>query len=576
MNTWIKTGLLAAAPLLLLLSPACKKYKDIPPYFEDNTDTVKKVSRKVLLIGIDGAVGAEYKTIQPPVLVGMQTHSKFSYEAVSDEATSDAASWKTLMTGISYFKHKIQDSSFIYTQPAGGAQHEAPAIYPSFFTYLLSSARSDSRTSFISSWATLNNRLVPEVEDKVVAANDAAVKDSALVRLKNVKSDLVIVQFNSVAIAGRASSFAATAAGYKDAVLKVDGYIGELMTALKARPDYNKQEEWLVIVTGTHGGTGNTYGGPSDKETNVISFYYNERLKQKEFIRGGAFSGVQVKNRDAAAIKAQIADDGGLYNPGTGQQTIQLSIKGTSGAYPHFFSKMATWPSTPGWSMFTGGQNWAISVRSTTGGEVRMQNATGNVFDNKWHTITVVFADSGAKKWVRRYTDGARTDQTEITTQYNSGGSFTNSSPLTIGHGADPAQGFSTIYTADVMIFNTALSDAEIAANKCLRNVSTHPKYANLVGYWPGNDGYGGRLKNQAPLGAGKDFILKGSYTWDGLTELPCTTTPNTSTTTVSQLLKSVDVVSTLFYWMKVTPAASWGLEGSTWLSQYELEFIQL
>ncbi|MES2777590.1 MAG: LamG-like jellyroll fold domain-containing protein [Bacteroidota bacterium] len=576
MNKWIKTGLLAAVPALLLMLPACKKYKDIPPYFENNTDTLKKTSRKVLIIGIDGAVGAEYKTIQPPVLVGMQTHSKFSYEAVSDEGTSDAASWKSLVSGISFSRHKIQDSSFIYTQPLGSAPHDAPAIYPSIFTYLLSSSKSDTRTSLISSWSTLNNRLVPEVEDKVLAANDAAVKDSAIVRLKNPKSDLVIVHFNGAAIAGRASSFSASAAAYKDAVLKVDGYIGELMTALKARPDYNKQEEWLVIVNGTHGGTGNTYGGPSDKETNVISFYYNERMKQKELIRGGAFSGIQVKNRDAAAIKAQIADDGGLYNPGTGQQTIQLSVKGTSGAYPHFFSKMAVWPSTPGWSMFTSGQTWAISVRSTTGGESRIQGTTPNVFDNKWHTITVVFADSASKKWLRRYTDGVRTDQTEITTQYNNSGTFTNTSQLLIGHGADPGQGFSTIYTADISIFNTALTDAEIAGNKCNTNLTTHPKYANLIGYWPANDGYGGRLKNQAPAGAGKDFVLRGGFTWDGQTEVPCTTIPNTSTTKVSQLLKSVDVAATMFYWLKITPAASWGLEGSTWLSQYEIEFITL
>ncbi|MEO7309875.1 MAG: DUF4983 domain-containing protein [Chitinophagaceae bacterium] len=126
------------------------------------------------------------------------------------------------------------------------------------------------------------------------------------------------------------------------------------------------------------------------------------------------------------------------------------------------------------------------------------------------------------------------------------------------------------------MIFNTALTDAEIAGGTCLTYVTAHPKYTNLIDYWPGNDGYGGRLKNQAPLGAGKDFVLKGSFTWDGLAELPCTTAPNTSTRTVSQLVKSVDVVSTLFYWMKVTPAASWGLEGSTWLSQYEIEFIPL
>ena len=561
--------------LLLMAMPSCKKYADPAPYFEENPDTLLVNSRKVLIIGIDGAVGAEYKTIAPPVLEGLKAHSKYSWDAVSDEVTTDAASWKTMMSGISYSRHQIKDSSFIFSQPAGGAQHTAPAIYPSFFTYLLTSSRADTKTSFISSWGTMLNRLVPEVEDKVVAASDAAVKDSAITRIKKESSDLVVVNFNGVAVAGQADEFSASSAGYKAAVLKVDGYVGELMTALKSRPEYNKKEEWLVIITGTHGGVGNSYGGPSEKESNVFSFYYNENLKEKELTRDGAFAGVELKGRDAEVIRAQALNDGGLYNPGTGQQTIQLRVKGTAGYYPHFFSKMEKWPSTPGWSMFSAGGNWAISVRSTTSGERRIQPGSPVIFDNQWHTITVVFADSASKRWVRRYTDGIRHDQTDITSHYNNGGTIASPSPLTLGWQADRGMPAVTFYSADAMMFNTALTDEEIANGVCLKDISQHPQIANLIGYWPGNDGFGGRLKNKAP-GYTTDFILDGGYQWTGIPELPCTIAPNTDPVKESLLVKSVDMVPTIFYWLQVPLNESWGLESTNWLSKYEAEFVKL
>ena len=560
---------------LLVATASCKKYADPAPYFEENPDTLLVNSRKVLIIGIDGAVGAEYKTIAPPVLEGLKAHSKYSWDAVSDEVTTDAASWKTMMSGISYSRHQIKDSSFIFSQPAGGAQHTAPAIYPSFFTYLLTSSRADTKTSFISSWGTMLNRLVPEVEDKVVAASDAAVKDSAITRIKKESSDLVVVNFNGVAVAGQADEFSASSAGYKAAVLKVDGYVGELMTALKSRPEYNKKEEWLVIITGTHGGIGNSYGGPSEKESNVFSFYYNENLKEKELTRDGAFAGVELKGRDAEVIRAQALNDGGLYNPGTGQQTIQLRVKGTAGYYPHFFSKMEKWPSTPGWSMFSAGGNWAISVRSTTSGERRIQPGSPVIFDNQWHTITVVFADSASKRWVRRYTDGIRHDQTDITSHYNSGGTIASPSPLTLGWQADPGMPAVTFYSADAMMFNTALTDEEIANGVCLKDISQHPQIANLIGYWPGNDGFGGRLKNKAP-GYTTDFILDGGYQWTGIPELPCTIAPNTDPVKESLLVKSVDMVPTIFYWLQVPLNESWDLESTNWLSKYEAEFVKL
>ncbi len=464
MNTK-KSGflLLIFVPLMcIIVITGCKKYTDPPPFFEQNEDTVSLVKRKILVIGIDGAVGKEYKELKPKTFMEMKKHAKYSWEAVSDESTTDASSWKTLMSGVSFFRHGIKDSSLVYTQPTGSSEHAPIITYPSFLSYLLTTTKADTKVAFITSWPELLLRLVPEVETKIPVGNDAVVKDSAISVVKNPRSEVVFVQFNSVAKAGLQDGFSAQSAGYKAAVDKVDGYIGEIMTALKSRPEYNKNEEWLVVVTGTHGGKGKSYGGSSTAETNVPTLYYNEKFVEKEFVTAGAFSGVEIKGQNAAAVKARLLNDGGLYNSKRGQQTIQIKVKGTSGSYPHFFSTMSPWPSTPGWSMFTTGSEWSVSIRSTTSGERRLQNNRRAVFDGQWHTLTFSIVDSAGKMYARKYTDGIRHDQTDITTIYDGGGTVVSNSPMTLGFGADPGQGSSTFFSADAMIFNTGLTDEEI------------------------------------------------------------------------------------------------------------------
>lgn len=580
-NTYIVFAIVVT--VVVFVASSCRRYADPPPYFEEQGDTTKPATRKVLVIGIDGAVGSEYKTIAPPTLMAMKAHSKYSWDALSDANTSDAASWKTLMTGVSHHNHQIADSSFIYTQPIDEDLHGAIASYPSLFSYVISSARSNLRTSFVSQWGTLVNSLVPEVEDKVVAASDAAVKDSALVRIKNEKSDVVFVHFNSVAVAGKEAGFSATADGYRAAVLKVDGYIGELMTALKARPGYSKSEQWLVIVTGTHGGNGKTYGGSSPAETNVVSFYYNEDFKELELTKP-AFSGVQFKGRDAAAIKATIPDDGGLYNAGHGEQTIQVKVKGPNpGSWPHFFTRQERWPSTSGWSWFAAGTNWSFSVRSTTTGERRIQSPTPPVWDDKWHTLTVVIYDSAVNgvnsRWVKRFTDGNRIIETGGNeTARNLGanyGSIESASPMLLGWGGDKGMGAVTFNAADLMIFNKALTDEEVKANLCLQDISQHPKYANLIGYWPLNDGgFSETARNLAPGSNRPAFEFEGAFQWNGV-EAPCTTSAGGSGS-AERLVKAVDLVTNVFYWLRIPAATSWKLEGAKWLEQYEIEFVKL
>ncbi len=574
----------ALASLVLSASISCKKYADPPSYFEDDLDSSNTVtSRRILLIGIDGAVSSEVKSLAPATITGMLTHAKFQWDGVSDEISTDATSWKSLVAGVSYGKHKITDSTFSYIPPAGSGSHGGfPPNYPSMFSYILSSAsKSNMRTSFISSWNTLVDRVVPEVQDPVMTTSDQGVKDSAIARIKNRNPEFLTLHFNSPSIAGKGSGFNLGNAAYKDAITKVDGYIGEIMTALKARPQYNKNEEWLVIIASTHGGVGNSYGGTSNAETQAFQIFYNERFKPLEFTTVGAFYGTRFLGGQSGGIRA-VMEDPNAYNPGTGPFTFEMKVKGTrNGGFPLFLSKKGPAVGNkldsgdPGIAMFTGGNNWNLQFRGASGNS-RQQGASPVALDEQWHTIGFTLVDSGGSRWLKRYTDGIKITEELNITSY---GAINSPQPLIIGwaqgNAGDALTSHVAMNVADIRIFNTSLTSAEMAANVCLQDITKHPKYANLTGYFPGNDGTGGRLKNQAPGAVNKDFILENNYQWSIIPLFPCSS-PATGVPAgkVVQLQTSAGIPRTAFYWLRLPVQDAWSFEGTNWLADYEEEFV--
>ncbi len=582
---------LTIIPVLALLLAgtftSCKKYADPPPYFEDDLDTTNlPVSRRVLLIGIDGAVSSEVKAIAPATITGMLNQAKFQWDAVTDEISTDAASWKTLVSGISYSKHQIADSSFTYTPPQGEDTHGGmPPYYPSMFSYILSSAnKSNMRTSFISSWPVLVERVVPEVLDPILTTTDQGVKDSAVKRITTGNPEFMVVNFNAPAIAGKTGGFTQANTAYKNAITQTDGYIGEIMAALKARPEYNKREEWLVIIANTHGGIGNSYGGASSNETTGFILYYNEKFDKMEFTKEGTFVGAEMTGAQGAAIRAVMSDPT-AYDPGTGPMTFEMKVKGSlSGSYPGFLHKkelvsaasLIAGASGTGFACFSSGSgdvNIQFKAASGTSPNQRKQTGDLRVFDGaSWHTISIVFRqDSAGKKWVKFYSDGIYQDGHDVTDW----GSFASTAPLTIGWGQfDFPTAFVRYNVADVRAFNVALSGKEIAENLCLTDITKHPKYNNLTGFWPCNDGLGGRFKNYAPGAVDKDFILENSFKWLSVNPFPCTIPGITDPGRRSFLLTNSGIANIAFYWLGVPVNSSWGFEGDKWLTDYENEFI--
>lgn len=573
-----------AMVLVLFCLQGCKKYFD-PPYVNEEQQDATKKRRKVLLVVIDGATGAEMKTIAPPKLTAMLANSKYSWNALADFIPTDAGSWKNIMTGVGVGKHGIIDETFEVPDPEDGHEHDATTSWPTLIERLQASGKI-RRTSAITPWDQLDRKLLIYADQPITVANDLAAKDTAIVKLKSVSDDLVIVNFNEVNKAGRDFGFSANVAEYKDAILKTDGYIGELLETIKGRRTY-KDEDWLVVVTSTHGGTGKSYGDIAnrDRERNVLALYYNVNFKSFEIVPPVAIDGVKFTE---GAIMARIpAAEADMYNLGaTGDYTIQFKLKvyafGTLNS-TIFFKSNSPANSNAGWWFIHNGSNgtWRFVVRGSqtspagasktlTSGDLGAA-APPKMEVDKWYTLTAKIYMEAGKRYMIIYQDGLKaSNPMEITGQNASvpidlragwGGSG-------VSYGNNTNQSIS-----DIRFWNTALSDSKILADACTDAVSSSdPNYGNLIGYWPANDGLSS-FKNYSPLAVGSDMELKGNYVWDFL-EKPTCGTP-VPILPGQFALRNTDIASQLFYWFDVTTEDRWKLDGKIFLSNYESEFIK-
>jgi hypothetical protein len=88
------------------------------------------------------------------------------------------------------------------------------------------------------------------------------------VQLQNPDLDVLCLHPDNIDQVGHASGFSPSNPAYMTAITDVDTWVGEVMTALKARPDY-ANEDWLVLIVTDHGGLGTSHGGNSNEERQI-------------------------------------------------------------------------------------------------------------------------------------------------------------------------------------------------------------------------------------------------------------------------------------------------------------------
>jgi hypothetical protein len=562
-------------------SLSCKKFYDPPLVFEQAEEAAIPKKRKVLLIVAEGATSDAVKTIMPPNISKLLEHAKYSWNTYSDANTTEGGTWVGITSGKASNVYGLVDSSLSVRSEDGTEEdHSEVGYIPNYSQRLLAAGKvgvSASKMVVISPWQTLLDVPFKFADRKIFASNDKNVKDSAVNILKDPNITHLVIDLNGANIAGRQYGFAAGTQQYKEAIQTVDGHIGDIMTALRARATYSS-EDWLVIVTTTHGVKADniSYGGATIPERKIFGIYHNDNIVKQEMISPALTNALNV-NGKADTISMPAAMSASYDIPATGGYTIMFRVRSItkSGSNTVLLSKATHAYSNPrGWAFMMVGtnKNYRFGISDASG--------TGNVFKyfigetsneassdvNRWDNIAVKIYDSAGTRYAVMFTNGKRSVAKAIgSTNYAA-----PASNLVVGN-IGSSLGASNAIVSNLNIWNTALTDVEITNNTCATAIETnHPRYANLIGYWPMDEGEGKLLKNYAPGAAGKDFSFNtfGGRGWN-LVDQACITSGNTLQTS------STDIVPTIFYWLNAKVSDSWGFEGKVWLKDFETEFVK-
>jgi arylsulfatase A-like enzyme len=204
---------------------------------------------KVLVIGIDGCRPDALKKARTPHLDELIRRGTFNGQAQTGDITVSGPGWSSLLTGVWRAKHGVRDNQF------EGANFKA---YPPFFRRL-QEHQPQAFTASVVHWAPINTAILAEAEVTITANEDRQIVARAEEVLQHFHADAVFVHFDEVDAAGHRHGFHPSVEPYVRAIEQTDAYVGRLLAAVRRREAY-EQENWLVLVSTDHGGSGKEHG----------------------------------------------------------------------------------------------------------------------------------------------------------------------------------------------------------------------------------------------------------------------------------------------------------------------------
>ncbi|QIL41114.1 DUF4983 domain-containing protein [Pedobacter sp. HDW13] len=564
----IKT--ISAAFLLgfILLHSACNKNFDnvLPKSFRNDTLGLGSNSKKVLYIILDGVKGSVVSSLAPANLTQITNNAIFSYDGVADyqrNTITNAAAWTTMLTGVDYTKHNVSTETF-----TGLNLQTTPTLFSG-----IKSSLGNVRTVSLASTAAFNDNLATDATVKQTLADDAAVKTSVIAELGAGNPSLLVAQFHSAEVAGMANGYTGATTAYTSAINTLDGYVGEILTALRARKTY-AQESWLVVVASNKGGAATSGGAPgsniyADDSRNTFVAFYNPKFKpnaiNKPDVTNLPYAGVGAKFN---ATNAAIQSDANFLNLGTNiEATIRFNIRwdgstGNSG-YPAILQKRGVTngitAGVPGWAFIKddgGIISFNASFTGATGNSQAKGPASQKLDDGKWHAVAVRFFNNGTTHTASMFVDGipAQTANLGLTA---GNGNLNTTSPLTFGKYTNV-----DCFITEFAVYNIAIPNADIIANskKTPLTPITDPYYNNLVAYFKTSEGVGNVLNDA--LGKAPAMNLVGTPNWTNYADISPNLSPAISEAAFKAVPNGVDIPVLIYSWLNIAAPAKWSLMG--------------
>jgi len=580
----------------LMFATSCNKdFKKLVPDSGDGIGDISYKVPKVLYLIVDGARGSSVRDAQSPNIKSLIGNSIYTWNSLSDTTKNNATNWADMMTGVLKAKHKVLTPDF-----AGNKLGD----YKVFFE-LIKSVRPDVRiASFASSDVFKANLTTGASVSESFNGNDVAVKNRLVDFLKTDTASIVLGQFSAVQKAGSESEFDLRASAYANAISTFDTQVGEILTSIKSRANYAK-ENWLIIVTSNRGGQFQLPANQDDKtlfsntNANTFTIFHNPAY-QPTFIGrpflGNTYSGTAVRfkgdpEKSVGLVNNSLSPN---FNFGTDQDfTVSIKIKKGSpkdtggGQYwyewPSIVGKRnqlgwggSTAPGNPGWDICLFYNGWRLFFQGGEGNINGEQPAGRDFSGDTWHDLTfVVERKADGNRYLRMYTDGVKGF-----TNYQGGSTanpnmddyrmpgrpnMDNTAPMRVGFAPGEIngnRGYINVQLAELKIWKAALPEAVIQQYSCDATMDeSHPYWDYIAGYWPMIDGSGNTLADKGPFEA--NMTLGGTYAWENFSDLICSPSNSNLGTLVP---KNADIPTQILSWFNIPRQDVWNLDGRVWI----------
>lgn len=566
-KSYHKLSRLFLIPGILTMLMACNKGFDrmIPDKTYSDSTNVAFGNPKVLYVIVDGARGESVRDARTPNISSLLPKSIYSWVSLSDVTVSEPGTdWADMLTGVQKAKHNVDGNNF--------SQNNL-AAFPVIYKRIKESNPGSSLKVFSASNTFINN-LTEGADVHEAVADDKAVTAKAVSSLSEESITLLTAHFSSVNTAGASSGYDLSVPAYKQAIINFDGYLGEMLTALKKRPNY-AQENWMIVVASSRGGAYTIPAENNDNtvfskpEVNTFTIIYSGRYKTRFIGKpylGNKYQGEFV--RFNGQRKAQVtAGDNSVYNLGTEEFTLELKVKKNPGPdnnykfyYPSILGKRDQWSSGwpgNGWVIFLEDNYWMFNGKGPGGGE---QVRGASLSDATWNSLAVVGVIRDNKRFVRTFTNGRFDNERDI----SGWGNMDNAALLTLGYLAGNGHGEPDAYVSDVRIWKAALPDTVVARFACDTYVDPgHPYYSYLAGYWPVVGNNSNTILDEGPLGS--HMTVTGDVSWDRMSDYLCAPSLDNLGALVP---RNVDIVAQIMSWLKVPRQENWQIDGRVWLDQ--------
>lgn len=216
-------------------------------------------TRKVLVVGYDGARSDAMQAASTPVLDFLLRSASWSFDARTQLAgpTVSAAGWMSAFTGVDPSRHGIV---------ANGDYSTRVPVYRTF----VARAVDAGRTAVVSTaWEEVTTQIVEgSLRVERYYQLDPFAARWLAGRLRTSDASLFFQHLNDPDAAGHSTGFSAANPAYIRAIEGCDANLGVLIDGVLARSTV-ANESWLFVLTTDHGGFGTMHGALDDDNRRI-------------------------------------------------------------------------------------------------------------------------------------------------------------------------------------------------------------------------------------------------------------------------------------------------------------------